>query len=64
MASIRGKIINPILMGGEVINEIETPVEVRISTDMTYQAASLSTFSLRLNGNTINWTNCGARLPR
>jgi len=44
MASIRGKIINPILMGGEVINEIETPVEVRIGTDMTYQASSLSTF--------------------
>lgn len=44
MASIRGKIINPFSIGGEVISEIETPIDVRITTDMNYQASSLSTF--------------------
>lgn len=44
MAKISGKIINPINTRGEVINEIEAPVLVRVGTDITYQASSLSPF--------------------
>jgi len=44
MAKISGKIINPINTRGEVINEIESPVLIRVGTDITYQAASLSPF--------------------
>jgi hypothetical protein len=44
MASIRGKIINPVSIVGEVVSEIETPVNLRINTDINYQASSLSTF--------------------
>ena len=44
MAGIRGKIINPISIGGEVITEIESPINLNIGTDMNYQASSTSTF--------------------
>lgn len=44
MASIRGKIINPVSVAGEVIGEIESPVNVIIDTNINYQASSLSTF--------------------
>ena len=44
MAKISGKIINPIKTGGEVIREIETPVVLRVSTDINYQASSMSSF--------------------
>jgi hypothetical protein len=44
MAKISGKIINPIKSGGEVIREIETPVVLRVGTDINYQASSLSSF--------------------
>jgi hypothetical protein len=44
MAGIRGKIINPISINGEVITEIESPINLNIGTDMNYQASSTSTF--------------------
>jgi hypothetical protein len=44
MAGIRGKIVNPISIGGEVITEIESPINLNIGTDMNYQASSTSTF--------------------
>ena len=44
MAGIRGKIVNPISIGGEVITEIESPINLNIGTDMNYQASSMSTF--------------------
>ena len=44
MASIRGKIINPVTVGGIIINEIETPVNVVVGTNMKYDASSLSTY--------------------
>ena len=44
MAKISGKIINPINTRGEIINEIEAPVLIRVGTDITYQASSLSPF--------------------
>ena len=44
MAGIRGKIVNPISIGGEVISEIESPINLNIGTDMNYQASSTSTF--------------------
>jgi len=44
MASIRGKIINPITTSGRVISEIEAPVNVRLDVDMSYQSSSTSTF--------------------
>ena len=44
MAKISGNIINPIKTGGEVIREIETPVVLRVSTDINYQASSMSSF--------------------
>lgn len=44
MASIRGKIINPIKVGGDIIKEIETPVNVLIGTNINYNASSLSTY--------------------
>ena len=44
MASIRGKIENPVYVSANVISEIESPVDVRISTDVHYGASSLSTF--------------------
>ena len=44
MASIRGKIINPISIGGDIISEIESPINLNVVTDMNYQASSLSTF--------------------
>jgi hypothetical protein len=44
MASIRGKIINPVSIGGDIISEIESPINLNVSTDMNYQASSLSTF--------------------
>jgi len=44
MASIRGKIENPVYVSANVISEIESPVDVRISTDVHYNASSLSTF--------------------
>ena len=44
MAGIRGKIVNPISIVGEVISEIESPINLNIGTDMNYQASSTSTF--------------------
>ena len=44
MAGIRGKIVNPISIGGEVITEIESPINLNIGTDMNYQSSSTSTF--------------------
>jgi hypothetical protein len=44
MAGIRGKIVNPISIGSEVITEIESPINLNIGTDMNYQASSMSTF--------------------
>jgi hypothetical protein len=44
MAGIRGKIVNPITIGGNIVNEIETPVNVLITTNINYNASSLSTF--------------------
>lgn len=44
MTGIRGKIVNPISIGGEVITEIESPINLNIGTDMNYQASSTSTF--------------------
>ena len=44
MASIRGKIINPVSTSGRVISEIEAPVNVRLDVDMNYQSSSTSTF--------------------
>lgn len=44
MSGIRGKIIDPISIGGEVITEIESPINLNIGTDMNYQASSTSTF--------------------
>ena len=44
MAGIRGKIVNPISIGGEVITEIESPINLNIGTDMNYQASSTYTF--------------------
>ena len=44
MASIRGKIENPVYVSANVISEIESPVDVRISTDVQYNASSVSTF--------------------
>ena len=44
MASIRGKIENPVSISANVISEIESPVNVNISTDVHYNASSLSTF--------------------
>ena len=44
MASIRGKIENPVYLSANVISEIESPVDVRISTDVQYNASSVSTF--------------------
>jgi hypothetical protein len=44
MASIRGKIINPVTTSGRVISEIEAPVNIRLDVDMKYQSSSTSTF--------------------
>ena len=44
MGKINGKIVNPASILGDVISEIETPVSLNVSTDMNYQASSLSTF--------------------
>jgi hypothetical protein len=44
MAKINGKIVNPTSIHGEVISEIETPINLNVGTDMNYQASSLSTF--------------------
>ena len=44
MAKINGKIINPFSVVGEVVSEIETPINLNVGTDMNYQASSLSTF--------------------
>ena len=44
MASIRGKIENPISVSANVISEIESPVDVRVSTDVHFNASSLTTF--------------------
>ena len=44
MAGVRGKIYNPISVVGEVISEIESPINLDLGTDMNYQASSLSTF--------------------
>ena len=44
MGKINGKIVNPISVVGDVISEIETPINLNVSVDMNYQASSLSTF--------------------
>jgi len=44
MASIRGKIENPVSVSANVISEIESPVDVRISTNVNYNASSTTTF--------------------
>ena len=44
MSKISGKIVNPVSVVGDVISEIETPINLNVGTDMNYQASSLSTF--------------------
>ena len=44
MGKISGKIYNPVSVVGEVISEIESPINLNVGTDMNYQASSLSTF--------------------
>jgi len=44
MGKISGKIVNPISVVGDVITEIESPINLNVGTDMNYQASSLSTF--------------------
>ena len=44
MASIRGKITNPVSVGGIIISEIETPINVNVLTNMSYQSSSTSSF--------------------
>jgi hypothetical protein len=44
MSKVSGKIINPVSVVGDVISEIETPINLNVGTDMNYQASSLSTF--------------------
>jgi len=44
MTKISGKIVNPVSVVGDVISEIETPINLNVGTDMNYQSSSLSTF--------------------
>ncbi len=44
MSKISGKIVNPVSVVGEVISEIESPINLNVDTDMNYQASSLSPF--------------------
>ena len=44
MGKINGKITNPVSVVGEVVSEIETPINLNVGVDMNYQASSLSTF--------------------
>ncbi len=44
MASIRGKIENPVSVSANVVSEIESPVDVRVSTNVNYGASSNTTF--------------------
>ena len=44
MSKINGKITNPVSVVGDVITEIESPINLNVGTDMNYQASSLSTF--------------------
>lgn len=44
MSKISGKIINPFSIESKIINEIETPVDLKVGVDTNYQASSLSTF--------------------
>ena len=44
MGKVSGKIVNPISVVGDVISEIESPINLNVGTDMNYQSSSLSTF--------------------
>ena len=44
MGVIRSRIPNPTTVTGEVIKELNSPIDSDITTDIKYQASSTSTF--------------------
>jgi hypothetical protein len=44
MGNIRGKITNPITLGGNIISETDAPINLSVETVITYQSSSTSTF--------------------